>query len=892
MSNGKLFLLDGHSIVYKAFHAMGSLSNSQGEPTGAVYGFLQTFHRILRDYAPSHLAVIFDPPGKSFRNDVFPEYKANRPPQPPELTQQFTTLRTLLDVMKVPVFEIARYEADDVLATMAHWALTQGGDACIVSVDKDMMQCVRPGISILREHRGTIEVLDEKGVLEKMGVTPAQVPAYLGLVGDTSDNIPGVAGIGKKRAVDLLTEFGDLETLLKAAEGKTKPKFWANLADGAEAARKSMDLATVRLDAPVDVTWDALTWELKPTAEYREMLKRLEFRALLEELGGERVEDRTVDYGTVKSVVDLERVVASIRQAGRAAIDTETTGLDPHTDDLVGISLSWRKNQAVYLPIKRDAADGVTLEQARAALGPVLADSEIVWIAHNWRFDYQILLKAGFPVEDARFDTMLAAYLTNPDRASNGLKALALEQLGIQMTEIRELIGKGDDLVTMATVDVEEVSEYACQDADATFQLYEKFSPSLDELNLRTLFEEIEVPLSAVLGRMELEGVRIDRKYFAGLSIESHERLKQLSAEIFEVTGKAFNINSPKQLSQILFEDMGLTPKRKTNTGYSTDVRVLEALKEEYPDHAIPALLLEYRQIEKLRGTYIDALPSLVNPVTGRLHTSFNQTVAATGRLSSSDPNLQNIPVRTEAGRQIRQGFVPRAAGWKLLAADYSQIELRILAHMSGDEGLCSAFNSGEDIHTLTASKVFRVAPAEVSKDMRGHAKAINFGIIYGMTAFRLARDLEISRADAEKFIEDYFAAYRGVQTFIETTLANCRKDGFVTTMKGRRRLIPDINNSNGNTRAQAERIAVNTPIQGTSADMIKLAMIRLDKRIRGEGLKSRMILQVHDELIFDVPEDEVDRLRVIVPEEMSAALPLCVPVKVDVEVGDHWGEI
>ncbi|MCB2154519.1 DNA polymerase I [bacterium] len=890
MTKRKLFLLDGHSLVYKAYHAITALTTSKGEPTGAIFGFLQIFHRLHRDHQLEHIAVVFDPPGKTFRADVFPEYKANRPPQPPELTQQFTVLRELLQIMNVPMYEISPYEADDVIATLANWAVQNGGEACVVSVDKDLLQIVQPGVTVLREHLKNIELLDEEGVLQKMGVRPSQIPDYLGLLGDSSDNIPGVPGVGKKRATDLLTEFGDMETILAAAEGRTKPKFWASLAENAEAARKSRELATVKSDIDLDASWDAMVWTYKGSPALREMLSRLEFRSLLDELGGQSIEDRTTDYAVIRTPDQLRHVAEGIRKAGRASVDTETTGLDPFTDDLVGISLSWADNQGVYIPVSLSESDGLLSNKAIwEALNPVLSEPAIRWVAHNWRFDYKVLRKAGYDVDQIDCDTMLASYLIHPERASNGLKNLSMEILGIQMTAISTLIGSGDDMVTMASADVDAVGEYACQDSDVTLKLWRTFSPQIDEAGLREVHDQIEVPLAAVLARMELEGIRLDRPHFKRLSAETEKKLIELTTEIHEMAGRPFNINSTKQLAEILFEDLGLPTQKKTTTGYSTDVTVLEALSKLHP---MPAKLLEYRQLEKLKGTYLDPLPRLVHPKTGRVHTSFHQTVAATGRLSSSDPNLQNIPVRTEAGREIRAGFIPREDGWVLLSADYSQIELRILAHMSRDASLCEAFRSGQDIHALTASKVFKVDLDAVTKEMRTQAKAINFGIIYGMSAFRLARDLEIPRHTAEQFIDNYFEVYAGVREFIDTTLEDCRKNGFVTTLKGRRRYVGDINASNGNRRQQAERIAVNSPIQGTSADMIKLAMIRIDREIRQRGLEARMILQVHDELIFDVPQDELEALKPIVVQEMQAALPLDVPIQVDVSSGPNWADV
>lgn len=910
-----LHLLDGHSLVYKAFHALGaSLSSSTGEPTGAIFGFVQIFQRLMRERRPSHIVVVFDPPGPSFRAQMHAEYKAHRPPQPPELTVQFERLRELLKLMGVPTVELPTFEADDVLAAMARWATENGGEALIVSVDKDLMQCVGPGVRILREHLGKIEVMDEKAVEEKTGVRPDQVAAYLGLLGDASDNIPGVPGIGQKTAAKLLQEFGTMEAILAAAPAKAaekKPqKMWLNLHENAAVALHSRDLATVRLDAlPADLSWEACAWSgMRPSPELVELLQRLGFRSMIEELGVSTVPSapRTTDYGTVMTEEALAKACAAIRAAGGAAIDTETTDLDPLRADLVGISLSWAANQAVYVPVDRHG--GLPLAAVRAHLSPLLADASLKWAAHNWVFDWRVLDRAGFAVGDIDFDTMLASYLLAPDGPSHGLKALALAELGIRMTEIKELIGEGGggDMFSMAEVDLQKVSDYACADADSTLQLRRKFEPRLAAQSVEKIFREMEVPLTTVLARMENEGVRLDRAHFAELSREVKARLADLTAEIHGIAGRPFNIASPKQLSTILFEELKLPHGRKTASGgYSTDVAVLEDLSDKHP---LPAKLLEFRQLDKLRGTYIEALPSLVNPLTGRLHTSFNQTVAATGRLSSSDPNLQNIPVRSEDGRRIRQGFVPRAAGWKLLGADYSQIELRILAHMSKDEHLSAAFRAGEDIHALTAARVLGIPRESLTKQQRDAAKAVNFGIIYGMSAFRLAKDFSMGMREAEDFIRSYFAAYPRVREFMDATIAECAKTGFVATMMGRRRWLPEVKAEFAKAQARAEkneafdwstrplsqpeRIAINTPIQGTSADMIKAAMLRIDRRIARERLASRMILQVHDELIFDCPEGEIDAMRALVDEEMKAALPLDVPIVVEIDAGSNWAEI
>jgi DNA polymerase I len=889
----KLVLLDGHSTLHKAYHGIkDSLTNSKGEATSTVYGFLNTFFRLKRELKFQHVVVVFDPPGGSFRKDVYAQYKANRPPAPPDLISQLVRVKEALALLGVPTMELPKMEADDVIGALTKLALENDGEVLVCSLDKDLFQLVQPGVKIWREHRGQTDLLDEEAVKGRLGVLPHLVPAYLGLVGDSSDNIPGVLGVGPKTAASLLNEYGSLEEVLKAAPSIKKKKLSENLQQFADRARLSMDLATLKLDCVTEFDWDSFCWEPQESEELRAFYREMNFQYFLREMGSQTVEERTVDYRTVENRAELEQVAGKIKAAGLASIDTETTGLDPFSADLVGISLSWKKNQAVYLSLgHHQGKSQLTVNDAREVLSPLFADDSVRWVAHHWNYDYKILLRAGFNPPSIHSDTLVAAYLLNPESGtSRRLKDLAVSELGIKMTEISELIGAGDvdDMLTMATVAEEDSSEYACQDADVTLQLHYHFFPSIQQANMEDLYLQVECPLTSVLARMELEGVRIDHKYFRLLSGEATIQLAIYEKAIFELAGRPFKVNSPKQVAEILFTDLGLPPQKKGKTGYSTDVTVLEALRSMHP---LPAKLLEYRQTEKLKNTYLDPLPGLIQLETGRVHSSFNQTVTATGRLSSSNPNLQNIPVRTEQGRKIRAGFTPRQQGWVLLSADYSQIELRILAHLSGDDALCEAFSSGQDVHTLTASRIFAVPVEEVTSQMRGQAKTINFGIIYGMSDFRLSRDLEISRQQAKQFIEDYFAAYSGVKNFIEETKEKARKEGAVRTLLGRRRFVPGINNRNANERHFAERIAVNTPIQGTSADMIKLAMLKVVARMEKENLQSKMILQVHDELIFDTPHEEVEGLTKLVVEEMEGAMALSVPLRVDVGMGANWAE-
>ncbi|MDX1972937.1 MAG: DNA polymerase I [Candidatus Sumerlaeia bacterium] len=891
----KVFLLDGHSLVYRAHHAMstgkGTLANAAGFPTGAIFGFLQILFRLLEKEKPSHLAVVFDPPGPSFRQEIYAEYKAHRPPQPEEIRQQFPLLKEILQELSIPLYELSPYEADDVLATLAKWAETHGGEACIVTVDKDLYQCVTPKVTILRDHLQKIEVIDEAGVVEKMGVRADQVVDYLGLLGDASDNIPGVPGIGQKRAAELLAEFGSVDAILREAEGKTKPKFWANLDEFRSQALLSVELARIKSDVPLEASWESLRWAMpSPTTRYRAILQELEFRSFLPELKGETLAERTTQYITVQTEEALQECLRQIQQAKCFSIDTETTSLDCFQAELLGISLSWGRNQAAYIPLQHPSQPCLPLKRVREALQPFLKSPDFFRIAHNWHFDFKILKLQGFDCAPISFDTMIAAYLLNPDRKSVGLKPLALEILGIQMTEFKDVMpAAGEDLFDAPEVDLKAFSDYACQDADCTFQLYERFAPELRKHSLESVFRDLELPLIEVLSSMELRGIRLDLPYFRQLLEQTQQALGDLRESIYQAAGRQLNLNSPKQLAALLFDELKLPASKKTATGYSTDVDVLESLRHAHP---VPALLLQYRTLEKLRGTYIESLPSLINPRTGLIHTSYNQTIAATGRLSSSDPNLQNIPIRTAEGRAIRQGFLPTKKGWLFLAADYSQIELRLLAHYSQDPSLVEAYTTGIDIHALTASKVYRCPLESVSKEQRNAAKAINFGLMYGMSSFRLSNELGIDKREAQNFIDQYFESYAGVRHYMDDTVAFCRKHGYVETLRGRKRFIPEINSSNFNARGQAERIAINTPIQGSSADMIKIAMIRLEEKLRLGGFQSSMLLQVHDELIFEYPEEEKSALEALVITEMQSALPLRVPVVVEVAHGARWSEV
>jgi len=924
-NEGALYLVDGHSLLYKAFYAVRGLSTSRGLPTNAIFGFIQMLNRLVESRRPDFLAVVFDPPGPSFRNEMYPDYKANRPAQPEDLSVQIPWVKRVLAEMRLPVLELPGFEADDVIATLATHGRAANLDVWIVSSDKDLFQLVEPRVRVLKMDPDAETEIDADGVRQRMGVGPEQIPDLLGLMGDSSDNIPGVPKVGEKTAAAVLAQFPTVEALYENLSRVANPRFQRLLEGHRDEALLSKRLATVRRDLPVSVEIGDLQRQEANVGGLRAIYEELEFRRLADRLekakdeggrmkaeektpilAGEGLEnsihpssfllhpsERRVDYRVLDDETKLRDFVAAIPSGSLLAVDTETSAVDPMRADLVGISLSVAPNAAAYIPIGHRllAAQQLPLEAASKIVGPVLADPAIPKTGQNLKYDLKILLRHGIQLEGIVFDTLLASYLLDPDRASHGLKSLARDQLGIAMTTIEELIGpRGKQQLSMADVEIERAAPYACADADVAFQLTDLLGRELREQRLDKVFREIELPLMRILNEMEMTGVRIDRRHFAALSVELDARLQALVREIHDMAGKTFNVSSPKQVARILFEDMGLKPARAGKTGYSTDVNVLEQLSRE--GNLLPRKILDYRALEKLKTTYADTLPQMVNPRTGRIHTSYNQAVAATGRLSSSEPNLQNIPIRTSEGRLIRRGFIPLEDGHVLLAADYSQIELRILAHVTRDPSLVEAFRTGQDIHRLTASRVFGCKPEDVTDDMRAQAKVVNFGIIYGMSAHGLAQQLEISRTQAGKFIDDYFAAHPGVRRWTEEIVASARDNGYVTTLSGRRRTIANIASRNNNLRQAAERVAINTPIQGTAADMIKLAMIAVDRRLRAMKSRARMIMQVHDELIFDLPEAEAEKLGRAVREEMENAMPLDVPLKVDVKVGRNWEEV
>lgn len=894
----RIFLIDGSAFAYRAFFAIRGLTNSKGQPTNAVFGFARVLLKLLREHDPSHIAVIFDAPGKTFRDDMYADYKATREATPDDLASQFPLMHDLVEAFNVRLIVQPGVEADDVMGTLARHAAERGMEAVLVTGDKDMLQLVSERVRVFDPGKGDDgKWLTEADVRERFGVGPENVIDALGLMGDTADNVPGVKGIGPKTAKALLEQYTTLENLYEHID-ETKGKQRERLEQDKELAFLSRELVTIRTDLDLPVTIDDCRRQKFDRTKMAATFAELEFQSLLEEFTPDASEVEENDYRLVLTEDELKKAIAEMRANGAMAVDTETTSTDPMRAELVGVSMSCKANTGYYIPVGHTpeamSALSVSLPENRLdkkkaldLLRPLLEDPKVAKVGHNIKYDLLVLERAGIRLDGITLDTMVASYLTDAGRLRHNLDEVSLHYLSRKLIPISDLIGKGSKAVTFDSVPVDSACTYASEDADVTWRLAAVFQPLLRERGLEALYDEVELPLIRVLARMEQAGIAIDTGVFEGLRGEVEKRLRELEIDIHETAGEPFQINSPKQLQEILFGKLGLKPVRKTKTGYSTDVEVLEELAGAHP---LPEKILEYRALEKLRGTYIEALPKLVNPETGRIHTSFNQAVAATGRLSSSDPNLQNIPVRTEIGRRIREGFVPGKAGHKLISADYSQIELRILAHLSEDKHLREAFEHDADIHEETAMRVFDVLPGMVTPEMRRRAKAVNFGVVYGISAFGLSRNLGISTAEAARFIEQYFQKYPGVKKWIDATLAQAAKDGYVKTLLNRRRYVADLTTPNQTVRKAAERVAINTPVQGSAADIIKVAMIRLDKAL--ENTKARMLLQVHDELVVEAPENEADRVAKSMQKTMEEAFELAVPLKVDVAIGNHWAEI
>ena len=909
-----LMIMDGHAMVHRAYHAISvrqSLTTRSGEDTTAVFGFANTFLKALEQLHPSHCIMAFDPPGPTFRHQMFQEYKAHRPSTPPALVPQFDRIRQLMEAFNIPLLEAPGYEADDVLGTLAREAEKKGIETVILTGDTDTLQLVSPWVRVLLFYSiQEQKVYDEVAVKERFGgLTPEQQPDFKAIKGDPSDNIPGVPGAGEKSAIRLLLEYGTLEGIYQHIEEITPPRTREALAANKEQAMQSKLLAIIKRDAPVELDLEISRFWTYNRKDVVDLMRELEFASVVPRVpegmvsadssaapdtSSDAPAAPTHEYHKVDTPEALEEMTKELRESGAFAFDTETSSLDPMRADLVGLSFSISEGKAWYAPVGHQEGRQLPLEEVLAKLKPIFEDPILSKAGHNLNYDVTVLANHGIKVKGIDCDTMVAAHLLG--RKAIGLKNLALDVLHHEMTPITALIGTGSKQKSMDQVPVNEVVPYACADADYAGRLRTIFEKDLRDQGFWDLFKKVEMPLVEILVTMQRYGITLDSSVLHEMSRDLNQQIKDLEVAIYEDVGHAFNIGSPQQLGGVLFNELGLPKTKRTKTGYSTDANALEALKGGHP---VIEKILDYRQLTKLKSTYVDSLPELINPRTGRIHTSYNQAGSATGRISSNDPNLQNIPVRTELGRQVRKAFVaPRYNGdqWLLFSADYSQIELRVLAHLSQDPALLEAFQKGEDIHSATASMMFDVPIEQVTADHRRIAKVLNFGVIYGLSAFGIAQQTEFSPEEGRHFIETYFAKYPGIQGYIDGVKDGVRKTGYAETLLGRRRYIPEVEASNHVVRQAGERMAINMPIQGTAADIMKLAMIRVHRRLEDSDLEARMLLQVHDELMFEAPRDEVQALSEIAYDEMPNALEgyakLAVPLKVDVKMGLTWGDM
>ena len=926
----RLYLVDGSAIMYRSYYAFINrpLTNSKGQNTSAVYGFVTFLNRIISQEYPEYIAVVFDTPAPTFRHKAYKEYKATRQEMPEDMVPQIGMIKDVVKAYNIPLLEMEGFEADDIMGTLAKQAEKQNMRTFLVTSDKDFMQLISPKTKMYKPGRSgdEVEIVDAEGVKKKFGVAPDKVIDVLGLIGDTSDNVPGVPGVGEKTAIPLIQKYGSIENLYKNI-GKIEQKgLRAKLEANKDLAFLSKQLVTIDTEVPIGVGLQDLQAKARDIATLSALFEELDFRSLLStlrkgETAPKKVEEEIADtpppeealsdirtdkhtYTLITEEKGFKQLLARLKKATEFVFDTETTSTDALQSELVGISIALQPREAFFIAVQspaRERASDLFGEHTKVdsseqgldpnlviqSLKPVFGRPTTTKIGHNIKYDMLVLSQYGIETAGPFFDTMVASYVLRAD-GRHGLDATAKEHLRYKMVSYTELTGSGKDQKKIREVPLEGLSDYSCEDSDITFRLYEVFRPKLSSGSMKKLCEDVEFPLVPVLARMEQAGIAIDVEYLRTMSKVMEGQLESLTKNIHKLAGGPFNINSTQQLGEILFTKLGLRTVKKTKTGFSTDVSVLEELRNE---HEIVEHLLEYRQLSKLKSTYVDALPALINPKTGRVHTSYNQTIAATGRLSSSDPNLQNIPIRTEIGRSIRKGFIPGKKGNKILSADYSQIELRVMAHISGDEGLTEAFRNKEDVHTTTAAKVFGVPVKEVTRDMRRKAKEVNFGIMYGIGPFGLATRLEISQAEAKEIIARYFERFPKVKHYIHETIETARVRGYVETMLGRRRYLPDLKSGNQNIRSNAERQAINMPIQGSAADMIKAAMIRIDKALRSKGLQTRMLLQVHDELVFELAKGEETTIRTVVTKHMQEALKLGVPLEVEIGVGNNWLE-
>ena len=913
-----LLLMDGHAIAHRAWHAIREPLNvhATGQDVRAVFGFLNIFLKTLGDRSPTHVAVAFDVSAPTFRHERFADYKAHRPSTPPELRPQFGVIKEVMTAFGVPIYEQAGIEADDVLGTLCRQADEQGVDTVVLTGDTDTLQLVSSRVSVLLSHAvGSRTLYDVESVRERYGgLGPESVAEIKALEGDSSDNIPGVPGIGRKTAIKLLTEYGSIPGIYEHIDEVKPPRAKKNLAEYRATAFEAKFLTTIKCDADISLEMDRCVFGDFARKDVLDVLTKLEFYSMISRIPASGddgdsqqtsfdlgVDKPPVDYVIVDTEEGLESLVSAIATPAGFSFDTETTSQNPMTARLVGLSFSVEPYSGWYVPVGHSEGKQIPLDVALGGLGPVFADPDVPKTAHNANYDMMVLENHGVTVEGLEFDTMLAAHAAG--RSSVGLKNLALDFFGEEMTPISALIGTGRKRITMDKVDIQSAADYATADADFTERLRHELVTELREKSLDDMLREYEMPLVPVLVRMQRDGVAIDVDALHKMSEELRTELDRIRNDMYLTIGHEFNLNSSKQLGDVLFTELRLPPTRRTKSGFSTDAASLDGLKARLDTGTIEGAdpraydvlngILEHRQLSKIKSTYVDALPGLVNPETGRIHTKYNQTGSATGRVSSNDPNVQNIPVRTELGRRVRKAFIPQnAPEWTLLAADYSQIELRILAHFSEDPALVSAFHKGKDIHNATSSLVYDVPIDEVTDDMRRIAKILNFGVLYGVTAFGISQQTDLTPEQGQRFIKVFFEQYPGIQEYVDKTIQACRSNGYVQTALGRRRYLPNITARNIHVRRAAERAAINMPIQGTAADIIKIAMIRIMERMTDLGMRSKMILQVHDELIFETPRDELDEMSEVVMELMPASLSLAVQLGVELKTGDTWGDL
>jgi DNA polymerase-1 len=883
-----LYLVDGHALAYRSHFAFirNPLSNSQGHPTSAIYGLTNYLLRLKKEYKCPYLAVVFDSPVPTFREAIYAEYKANREEMPSDLKLQMPLLFKLVEYLNISHIRQDGLEADDIIATLTRRAEAQGFKVFIVTRDKDLMQLVSDNVHMLApETGGGLEEFDARKVKEKMGVEPSMIRDLLTLTGDASDNIPGVMGVGPKTAVKILETAGSLDALIANPDVLKNPKLIAKIKEYHDAIILSRKLVTLKDDAELSMGIEDFVSKDPHKQECIDFFKSMDFGGFLKDPLFDTHEMLESHAKVVGSLWELTIIMEEIKKCGYVSIDTETTSINPREASLVGISLAVNEHAAWYVPVGHDAGQNLPVKEVLDTLQPVLASSEIKKIGQNLKYDYQVFKNHGYFLAGISFDTMVAAYLIDSSRRQLNLGALASHWLNLNTIPIEKLIGTGKNQISFSSVSIADAAKYSGEDAVLPLQLKNIFMPLLKERQCFELFDTIEMPLVTVLAEMEWAGIALDCALLKTLSIEHQAHVQSLIKDIYQYAGCEFNLNSPKQISEILFDKLELSKSKKTKTGLSTDVDALEKLSSEHP---IVPLILDYREDQKLLSTYIDALPLAVNAKTGRVHTSFNQTITATGRLSSTEPNLQNIPVRTEAGKRIREAFVA-PDGFRLISADYSQIELRILAHLSNDSVLVEAFHQDKDIHTQTASAIYNVFPEMVTSEMRRNAKTINFGLMYGMGPINLSRQLGISFTEARDFIDRYFVQFPSIHAFMDSCIASAGKNGYSETLLGRRRYLPDINSSNRQVREAAERTAINTPVQGTAADIIKIAMVNAAKELPVIFPRATMLLQVHDELVFEVDESRAESFAVWIAKIMADAFKLSVPVKVDVGIGINW---